>query len=69
MTKYNQISEMLTVGEVARIFNVHPNTVRRWSSKGILKAHRIGPRGIRRFRRDDVATFYMERAIQRRLKD
>ena len=69
MAKYEQISAMLTVNEVARIFDVHPSTVRRWSSKGILNAHRIGPRGDRRFRRDDVAILFMARAIQKRLKD
>jgi excisionase family DNA binding protein len=51
---------MLTVGDVARLLNVHINTVRRWSNQGILKAYRIGSRGDRRFRREDIASFFAE---------
>lgn len=46
--------ELLTTSEVADLLYVHINTVRRWSNKGILKAVRIGPRGDRRFRREDI---------------
>ena len=62
------ISTMLTASEVARIFNVHASTIRRWSEKGILKSYSTGPRGERRFRREDVAVLYLDRAIQKYLK-
>jgi excisionase family DNA binding protein len=52
---------MLTMREVARLLNVHINTVRRWNGKGMLKAYRIGPRGDRRFSRDDIAMFLTEK--------
>ncbi len=48
---------VLTVREVAEVPNVHVNSVRRWSGLGILKGYRIGPRGDRRFRREDVVAF------------
>jgi excisionase family DNA binding protein len=48
------VDPMLTISEVARILNVHINTVRRWSNQGILKSYRIGSRGDRRFRHEDV---------------
>jgi len=67
MTHYEQISNMLTTGEVARLLNVHVSTVRRWSNRRILKAYRIGPRGERRYRRDDVAIFILERAVRKYL--
>ncbi len=51
---------MLNVEEIARILNVHINTVRRWSNNGIIKTYRIGPRGDRRFRKEDVALFLEE---------
>jgi excisionase family DNA binding protein len=47
---------MLTTSEAAKILGVHINTVRRWSNRGSLKSYRIGSRGDRRFRREDVYT-------------
>ncbi len=49
-----QIEPMLTTSEVAKILNVHINTVRRWSNQGALKSYRIGSRGDRRFRKGDI---------------
>ena len=51
---------MLTASELARLLNVHINTVRRWSNRGILKVYRVGPRGDRRFSREDVDNFLAE---------
>ncbi len=48
---------MLTIGEVAQLLNAHPNSVRRWSNRGLLPSFRLGYRGDRRFRREDVAKF------------
>jgi len=45
---------LLTTAEVAELLNVHVNTVRRWSNKGILETYRIGSRGDRRLRQGDV---------------
>jgi excisionase family DNA binding protein len=55
-----QISTMLTVREVSRLLHVHSNTLRRWSDQGIIKAYRIGPRGDRRFRPEDIAVLLLE---------
>ena len=48
-------SIMLRTGEACRILCIHANTLRRWNEQGIVKAYRVGPRGDRRFRRDDIA--------------
>jgi len=48
---------MLTVKEVASILNIHPNTVRRWVKKGLLKSYSIGLRHYLRFRREDMIDF------------
>jgi excisionase family DNA binding protein len=56
----NNIDPMLTTSDVARLLNVHINTVRRWSNQGIIKTYRIGSRGDRRFRQEDVSTFLAE---------
>ena len=52
-----QATPMLTTSEVAYLLNIHINTVRRWDSLGIIRAYRIGPRGDRRFRQEDITTF------------
>jgi len=54
---HGQIAPMLTTSDVAHLLNVHINTVRRWSNKGILKAYRVGSRGDRRFQHEDVVSF------------
>lgn len=48
-------NKMMTTKGVASMLNVHINTVRRWSDQGILKGYRIGPRGDRRFVREEIA--------------
>ena len=58
-------NNMLTTGYVAHLLNVHVNTVRRWSTQGILEAYRIGPRGDRRFRRVDIARFLAKLSANR----
>jgi len=56
--KMEDSDSLLTVREVARRLNVHINTVRNWSNLGVLKGFRVGPRGDRRFRKEDVDKFY-----------
>jgi excisionase family DNA binding protein len=58
--KHNNVNpkeSMLTAREVAEILNVHINTIRRWSSKGVLRVYRVGSRGDRRFRKEDIEIF------------
>lgn len=60
MANQEQMDDMLTVREVARLLHVHPNTLRRWSNSGRITAYRITARGDRRFKREDVARFLAE---------
>ena len=60
MANDEQMDDMLTVREVARLLHVHPNTLRRWSNNGRIKAYRITPRGDRRFKREEIARFLEE---------
>jgi excisionase family DNA binding protein len=57
MESDERMSDMLTVREVAQLFHIHPNTLRRWSNAGRIKAYRITPRGDRRFKREDIVCF------------
>ena len=48
---------MLNVSDVSQLLGIHVNTVRRWCQKGVLTAYRLGARGDRRFRREDIDNF------------
>jgi excisionase family DNA binding protein len=54
---------MLTTSDVAHLLNVHINTVRRWGNRGVIKAYRVGPRGDRRFRREDIANLLLGKNV------
>jgi DNA-binding transcriptional MerR regulator len=45
---------MMRLGEAAQLLNVHANTLRRGNDSGIIISERIGPRGDRRFIREDI---------------
>lgn len=49
-----QGDQLLTVKQMADILKVHPNTIRKWATRGVLATFRIGPRGDRRFLRKDL---------------
>ena len=60
MVRYDELDKMLRVSDVAEVLHVYPNTLRRWSEQGRIGAYRIGPRGDRRFRQSDIASFIAE---------
>lgn len=49
--------KLLKISEASELLNVHPNTLRKWDRKGILKAVRFGERGDRRYRIEDLKKF------------
>ena len=51
---------LLTVAQVSAVLNAHPNSVRRWADVGLLPVYRIGRRGDRRFKPEDVAKFLVD---------
>jgi len=60
MANGDGMSNMLTIRDVARLFHVHPNTLRRWSNEGRIRAYRINQRGDRRFKREEIVRFLAE---------
>ncbi len=53
MNKY-KLPEILTMKQVCEFLNVHPNTLRNWDNKGVLKAIRFGTRKDRRYQKWDI---------------
>jgi excisionase family DNA binding protein len=51
---------MLTISQVASLLHAHPNTIRLWTNKGLLKSYRLGYRRDRRFRAKDIKAFLNE---------
>ena len=55
-----QLEELLTIKQAAKILNVSTQTLRRWDKEGILKAVRVGNRkgvGDRRYRKKDIEVY------------
>lgn len=50
----SQKDELLTIRQVAEIFSVHQQTLRRWDTEGKLQAVRVGKLGHRKYRKSDI---------------
>lgn len=54
ITKSKKLPELIKLKQASKLLNVHPNTLRQWDKKGILKAVRFGQRRDRRYRKQDM---------------
>lgn len=52
MTK--DLTNLLTIQQASQLLNCHPNTLRLWEKKGLIKAVRFGIRRDRRYSREDI---------------
>jgi len=57
MKNNSQIPELITLKEACEILKVHPNTLRQWDEKGILKAIRFGARQDRKYTKEAIMKF------------
>lgn len=58
---------MLTINDVARIFDIHPSTVKQWCQLGRIKPDRVDPQKGLLFRREDIIISCLNRAIRKSL--
>src|SRR3989344_5779808 len=47
-------TDLLTIGEVSKLFQIHRDTLRNWEKAGKLTPLRVGPRQDRKYRREDI---------------
>jgi excisionase family DNA binding protein len=52
--RLENMPDLLTVTEVAKILRVSPLTIKRWGKRGKLPAIRINSRGDRRYKKEAV---------------
>lgn len=53
----SDLPEYLTLMQVSGLLKVHPNTLRNWDKNDTLKAIRIGPRKLYRYKKSDIVNF------------
>ncbi len=46
--------DLLTIGEVSKLFKIHQDTLRNWEKSGELVPLRVGPRKDRKYRKEDI---------------
>lgn len=51
---FNNLPILINIRQAAKILGVHPDTLRDWDNEGRLKAVRLGARGDRRWRREEI---------------
>ena len=49
-----ELTNLLTLKQASELLNCHPNTLRAWDKSGYLKAIRIGKRGDRRYKKEQI---------------
>ncbi len=54
---FDDLPELLTIEEVAKLLRVSKITLKRWGKKGKLPAIRINSRGDRRYKKSEVLQF------------
>ncbi len=52
--KLKDMPELLSIGQVAEIFSIHQATLRNWEKEGTLVPLRLGKRGDRKYRPQDI---------------
>ena len=61
LTKLKKLPDILTLQQACEVLNCHPNTLRGWDNRGMLKAIRFGSRKDRRYKKADILKFIGEK--------
>lgn len=58
-----ELKKFISIGQAAKLLQVHPNTLRLWDKDGTLPAFRINSKKIRRYRKEDIEVFLEKNTI------
>ncbi|MBU0613550.1 type I restriction-modification system subunit M [Patescibacteria group bacterium] len=61
--KNNKESRLLSIGQVSKIFGIHQDTLRNWEKRGLITPLRVGPRGDRKYRPEDIERIANDKSI------
>lgn len=61
--KINKKSKLLSIGQVAKIFGIHQDTLRNWEKKGLITPLRVGPRKDRKYKPEDIERIANDKSI------
>ncbi len=63
MNKTSNEKILLSIGEVAKLFGIHRDTLRNWEKRGLIKPLKVGPRGDRKYRPEDIERISNDKSI------
>jgi len=63
MNKLQQSNKLLSIGQVAKTFGIHQDTLRNWEKKGLITPLRVGTRGDRKYRPEDLEKIMGDKSI------
>jgi len=65
MKKISNEKALLSISEVSSIFGIHQDTLRNWEKKGLITPLRVGPRGDRKYRPEDIERIANDKSIMK----
>lgn len=63
MTKESSNKDLLSIGQVSKIFGIHQDTLRNWEKKGLITPLRVGPRKDRKYKPEDIERIANDKSI------
>ena len=63
MKKISHAKTLLSISEVSGIFGIHQDTLRNWEKKGLITPLRVGPRGDRKYRPEDIERIANDKSL------
>lgn len=63
MQKTEEGEKLLSISQVAKTFGIHQDTLRNWEKKGLITPLRVGTRGDRKYRPEDLEKIMSDKSI------